>query len=363
MVSNVGVTSSTSSSSSVHSQECVTGGDNAQLGITLNPSQIRASDISDNSLPGSSGDIPIVAPTPAAGITYASNPEIRVTWMSGDTITTLPKGINLSEARRLIRAAVADKDVHIDFMRNHQKITEAEFASDQVTGDIQCVLRKRAYILSTPGINEDQSELAEVLDVPQLTEMFGFILQAHQPDVPQFTGILNFMLQNLQNLQNLRYSQDSLDAFNSQYHLNGLNGFSSEFFYELFIRVITEFPHQVSKLIMVAKVDNMPSQSTAAEVLISKGIEALQFMLEAKKRAARTVDTQTEIETLLTRLKNADNVRDPLIDWNEHRIVFSLRLSHGDYLEYQMYFSENGTFVLLDDWFVYKSHVGPGYYR
>jgi hypothetical protein len=56
VVSNVGVTSSTSSSSSVHSQECVTGVDNAQLGITLNPSQIRASDISGNSLPGSSGD-------------------------------------------------------------------------------------------------------------------------------------------------------------------------------------------------------------------------------------------------------------------------------------------------------------------
>ena len=67
VVCNVGVTSSASSSSSARLQECVTGSSNTQPDITLNPSQIRASDTGQNgdgsSLPGSSGDIPIAEPT------------------------------------------------------------------------------------------------------------------------------------------------------------------------------------------------------------------------------------------------------------------------------------------------------------
>ena len=141
VVSNVGVVSSASSSSSVHSQECVTGGSNTQPDITLNPSQIRASDTGQNgdgsSLPGSSGDTAIVAPTPATGITGASNPEIRVTWMSGDTITSFPKTTYLA-AIESIRAALGKTGRSIQLVDGIQPITnEEQFA--RVTGDIKCV--------------------------------------------------------------------------------------------------------------------------------------------------------------------------------------------------------------------------------
>ena len=281
MVSNVGVTSSTSSSSSVHSQECVTGGSNTQPDITLNPSQIRASDTGQNGdgpllLSSSSGGTPIVAPTPATGITDASNtPEIRVTWMSGDTITTLPKGINLSEARRLIRAALGETGRSIRLLDGIQPITNEERFS-RVAGDIQCFLPRCAWsvynIEPTSTAEQDQgvgsckpktsevyiAELATALNLPDLPEILRFV--SEDPD--------NFM------------TDDGQATFTA--HFPNLNGFSPRFF-----GVLSEAA-PTSK-IMIAQVDDMPrltppgtrdEESRIAGALKPKVIEALQLMLE-----------------------------------------------------------------------------------
>ena len=259
--------SSASSSSSARLQECVTRGDN------------RASDTGQNGdgpllLSSSSGGTPIVAPTPATGITDASNtPEIRVR-MSGDTITTLPKGINLSEARRLIRAVLGETGRSIRLLDGIQPITnEEQFA--RVTGDIQCVLGgKRAWsvheVKPTSIAEEDQgvglwklktsevyiAELATALNLPDLSRILRFV--SGGPD--------NFMTD---------YRQTTFRA-----QFPNLNGFSPRFFKAL---------SHAHALVMIAQVDYMPrlapprttdEESRVAEALKPKAIEALQLMFE-----------------------------------------------------------------------------------
>jgi hypothetical protein len=254
------------------------GSSNPQPGITRNTSQIGASDTGQNgdgsSLPGSSGDTPIVAPTPATGITYASNaPEIRVTWMSGKTIS-FPK-TTLSEAIKSIRVALGETGRSIRLLDGIQPITnEEQFA--RVTGDIQCVLGgRRAWsvheVKPTSIAEQDQgaglwklktsevyiAELATALNVPDLSRILRFVLE--DPD--------NFMTDGRQT------------TFRAQFP--NLNGFSPRFF-----KALSHAPAAV----MIAQVDYMPGLTPPttedeewriAEALKPTAIEALQLMFEA----------------------------------------------------------------------------------
>jgi hypothetical protein len=286
VVSNVGVVSSASSSSSPYptqeiqaQQGPVTGVNNPQLDITLNPYQIRAIDTGQNGggpllLSSSSGSTPIVVPTPATGITDASNPEIRVTWMSGDTITSFPKTTYLA-AIESIRAALGETGRSIRLLDGIQPIrNEEQFG--RVTGDIQCFLPRCAWsvynIEPTSIAEQDQgvgsckpktsevyiAELVEALNLPDLPEILRFV--SEDPD--------NFM------------TDDGQATFRA--HFPNLNGFSPRFF-----EVLSEAA-PTSK-IMIAQVDDMPrlppprttdEESRIAEALKPKVIEALQLMLE-----------------------------------------------------------------------------------
>ena len=132
VVCNVGVTSSASSSSSARLQECVTGSSNTQPDITLNPSQIRASDTGQNgdgsSLPGSSGDIPIAEPTRVQTNTTLT----VINSLNGTRLLTSTK-LQYSEVIAKIREQLG-KDCIIKLTQNGQVIPSN--TPDKLEGEI-----------------------------------------------------------------------------------------------------------------------------------------------------------------------------------------------------------------------------------